>query len=81
MNIKNQNNKVSIQIISIDDKIFIIRNQRVMIDSDLAEVYGISTKRLNQQINRNIKRFPSEFAFQLNESEFKILKSNKQHWT
>lgn len=46
-----------------------------MLDMDLAEVYGTSTKRLNEQVRRNIKRFPSEFVFQLEEAEFENLRS------
>ncbi len=56
-------------------KIYIIRNQKVMIDSDLAELYGIETKRLNEQVIRNIDRFPDDFMFRLNEDEYQILKS------
>ncbi len=46
-----------------------------MLDSDLAELYGVETKRLNEQVKRNIDRFPEDFMFQLTESEFKNLKS------
>lgn len=53
----------------IMSKILFIRNQRVMIDRDLAELYGVPTKRLNEQVKRNIKRFPSNFMFQLTEIE------------
>lgn len=57
-----------IQISNMDNiswKIFILRGQRVMIDRDLAELYGITTKRLNEQVKRNCLRFPDEFMFQL----------------
>src|ERR1700761_7166479 len=50
-------------------KILIIRNKKVMIDRDLAELYGVSTKRLNEQVKRNMKRFPSDFMFQLTNEE------------
>jgi hypothetical protein len=50
-------------------KIMVIREKRVMIDKDLAELYGVPTKRLNEQVKRNIKRFPEDFMFQLNEIE------------
>ena len=53
----------------IMSKILFIRNEKVMIDSDLAGLYGVTTKRLNQQVSRNIKRFPSNFMFQLTENE------------
>ncbi|MGN7785353.1 ORF6N domain-containing protein [Niabella sp. 22666] len=46
-------------------KILQIRNQKVMIDRDLAELYGVPTKRLNEQVKRNLKRFPKDFMFQL----------------
>ena len=46
-----------------------------MIDRDLTELYGVETKRLNEQVRRNIERFPSNFMFQLNESEFEFLRS------
>ena len=55
-------------------QIYHIRGQRVMIDSDLAEVYGVTTKRLNEQVQRNKKRFPPEFMFQLTSEEFENLR-------
>jgi regulator of replication initiation timing len=57
------------------NKIYFIREQKVMIDSDLAELYGVETKVLNQAIGRNLDRFPDDFMFQLNEKEWEILKS------
>ncbi len=54
----------------IEDLIFLIRGQRVMLDSDLAKVYGVSTTRLNEQFQRNRERFPAVFAFQLTPQEF-----------
>ncbi len=59
----------------IEEKIYLIRGQKVMLDRDLAELYGVPTKRLNEQVRRNIKRFPEDFMFQLNNEEFDILKS------
>lgn len=50
-------------------KILIIRNKKVMIDMDLAELYGVQTKRLNEQVKRNIERFPEDFMFQLTGEE------------
>lgn len=55
---------------SFISQIYHIRGQRVMLDADLAEVYGVSTSRLNEQVKRNMKRFPPEFMFQLNKTEF-----------
>jgi len=56
-------------------KIYQIRNQKVMLDEDLAELYGVETKRLNEQVKRNIDRFPEDFMFTINEEEFANLKS------
>jgi ribosomal protein L23 len=50
-------------------KILLIRGRKVMIDKDLAELYGVTTKRLNEQVKRNTKRFPIDFMFQLSEEE------------
>jgi hypothetical protein len=57
------------------NKIYYIREQKVMLDSDLAELYGVETKVLNQAISRNFERFPSDFIFQLDEQEWSNLKS------
>ena len=56
-------------------KILVIRNQQVMLDRDLAELYGVQTKRLNEQVKRNIERFPEEFCFQLTREEVDFLVS------
>lgn len=55
------------------NKIYLIRSLKVMIDSDLAELYQVTTGNLNKSVNRNIKRFPDDFMFQLTEIEFKNL--------
>ncbi|MDD4909240.1 MAG: ORF6N domain-containing protein [Candidatus Omnitrophica bacterium] len=60
----------------IATKILIIRGKRVMLDSDLAVLYGVKTKRLNEQVYRNIKRFPEDFMFQLTEEETDFLRSH-----
>src|SRR3989338_4055923 len=57
----------------IEQKIFLIRGQKVMLDTDLAGIYGVSTKRLNEQVKRNQKRFPKDFLFQLTLQEAKEL--------
>ncbi len=59
----------------IEDMIYRIRGQNVLLDSDLAKLYGVATKRLNEQVKRNSERFPDDFMFQLNQDEFEILKS------
>ncbi|EHQ25502.1 ORF6N domain-containing protein [Mucilaginibacter paludis] len=56
-------------------KIYFIRGQKVMLDSDLAELYGVETRRLNEQVTRNADRFPDDFMFRLNEFEFDSLMS------
>ena len=58
---------VSVQL--IERRIYLIRGQKVMIDFDLAELYGVTTKRLNQQVTRNKTRFPEDFMFQLTKEE------------
>ena len=57
------------------NKIYFIRDQKVMLDEDLAELYSVETKRLNEQVKRNFERFPGDFMFQLNEIEFNDLKT------
>jgi ORF6N domain len=54
---------------TIKDRIYIIRGKKVMLDKDLAMLYGVSTKRLNEAVKRNLKRFPEDFMFQLNKEE------------
>jgi hypothetical protein len=62
-----------IPIERIENKIYLIRGQKVMLDSDLALLYGVETKRLNEQVRRNIKRFPDDFMFQLARYESEYL--------
>lgn len=57
------------------NRIYVIRGQKVMIDEDLAEMYRVETRRLNEQVKRNIKRFPSDFMFTLTSKEYENLKS------
>lgn len=60
----------------IKDKLYVIRGKKVMLDSDLAEIYGYSTKTFNQQVNRNIERFDDDFRFELTREEYyEILRS------
>jgi ORF6N domain len=58
----------------IESRIAILRHQKVILDAALAEIYGVSVKRLNQQVNRNRERFPRDFMFQLKHSEFANLR-------
>lgn len=55
--------------------IMVIRGEKVILDSDLAELYGVETRRLNEQVRRNIKKFPQDFMFQLTKEELEYLKS------
>jgi hypothetical protein len=65
--------EISVQL--IEDRIYLIRGQKVMIDFDLAELYGVATSRLNEQVRRNRKRFPDDFMFQLTKEETDSLRS------
>jgi hypothetical protein len=60
---------------SIENKIYVVRGQRVMLDAELAEVYGVSTKRLNEQVKRKLDRFPEDFMFRLTPEEAEFLRS------
>jgi hypothetical protein len=59
----------------VERRIYFIRDQKVMIDTDLAELYGVPTFRLNEQVKRNRKRFPEDFMFQLTPDEYRFLTS------
>lgn len=61
---------------NIEHKIIMLRNKQVMLDRDLAELYGVETRRLNEQVKRNAERFPEEFYFQLTKDEYESLKSH-----
>lgn len=65
----------SVKSIDVDSRILEIRGQKVMIDFDLAEVYGVTTSALNQAVRRNESRFPDDFRFQLTRQELENLKS------
>ena len=65
-----------VPIEQIESKVFLIRDKRVMIDADLAKLYGVPTKRLNEQVKRNKKRFPEDFMFQLTKDERDELVAN-----
>jgi hypothetical protein len=66
-------------ITKIETKILLIRGQKVMLDADLAELYGVETKRLNEQMRRNIERFPEDFMFRLNAEEKAEVVANCDH--
>jgi len=72
----NENKLTMIPEEVIMSKIYLIRGMKVMLDMDLAELYGVETKRLNEQVKRNRDRFPDDFMFQLDRQEFANLKSH-----
>src|SRR6187431_1088993 len=69
------NNEITIPDDIISSKIYLIRNQKVMLDKDLAELYIVETKQLKRQVRRNMERFPEDFMFELNQEEFDNLRS------
>jgi len=75
MDTKSSPNPAAIAEEAVIEKIYQIRGQKVMLDKDLAELYGYETKKLNQQVKRNLERFPSSFMFQLTEEEVENLRS------
>ena len=62
--------------ISIQQQILLVRDQRVMLDFELAALYGVETKALNQAVKRNIERFPADFMFQLTQGEWALVSNN-----
>ncbi len=70
-----RNDKLMLPDEIIMSKIYFIREQKVMLDKDLAELYGVETKALKQQVKRNIERFPFDFMFELSQEEFANLRS------
>jgi hypothetical protein len=72
-------NKAIVHESKIQSLILIIRGERVIIDADLASIYGATTKRLNEQVRRNIDRFPADFMFQLTEKEKNYVVANCDH--
>ena len=66
---------VSLPLETITQRIRVLRDQKTLLDSDLAALYGVSTKRFNEQVKRNLERFPADFMFQLTEDEFAALRS------
>jgi hypothetical protein len=66
---------VSLPLEAITQRIVVLRGQKVLLDTDLAALYGVTTKRFNEQVKRNLERFPADFMFQLNEAESASLRS------
>jgi len=71
---ESKENKIMLADEIISNKIYFIRDTKVMLDKDLAELYGVLTGNLNKAVKRNIKRFPNDFMFQLTKEEFENLK-------
>ncbi len=71
---KNKTNAIAIPDEVVMSKIYVIRGQKVMLDKDLAELYDVETKRLKEQVRRNIDRFPEDFMFELTQEEYQQLK-------
>lgn len=69
----NEEKNISIPNDVITSKIYLIRDKKVMLDKDLAQLYGVETRTLNQAVQRNKDRFPEDFMFQLSQDEFEIL--------
>jgi hypothetical protein len=65
-----ENNNLAVPVERIENKIYFLRGQKVMLDFDLAQLYGVETKYLKRQVKRNIRRFPSDFMFQLTGKEY-----------
>jgi hypothetical protein len=72
-------NKNLIPVEKIDRSILVIRGYRIMLDRDLADIYGVKTSRLNEQVKRNIDRFPEDFMFQLTDQEKEDVIANCDH--
>lgn len=70
-----KNNELTIPENTITSKIYLIRDKKVILDQDLAKLYGVETKALKQAVRRNIERFPDDFMFELNNQEFANLRS------
>lgn len=74
--VKDNGRKGTIALERIESVILLIRDERVILDNDLARLYGIETRRLNEQVRRNADRFPHDFMFQVSSEEFETLKSH-----
>lgn len=75
MSSKSKNDQVVVPVEAIAQAILVLRGKRVILDTDLARLYGVTTKQLNQQVKRNAARFPDDFMFQLTADEAEILRS------
>lgn len=69
-------NETHISTVRIESLILTLRGKKVIMDSKLAELYGVTTKRLNEQVKRNIERFPDDFMFQIDAREYENMRSH-----
>lgn len=69
------NSKIAARTERIEDRIYVMRGHKVIVDADLAALYGVQTRRLNEQVRRNLAKFPADFMFQLSEAELAHLMS------
>jgi len=76
-NIKPESSGVLVADISVHDRIFTLRGEKVILDSDLAAIYGVETKRLNEQVRRNADRFPTDFSFRLTREEADLIQVSR----
>ncbi len=76
---KNQVGPVTLPVEEVASRILLIRGEKIMIDADLAELYGVATKALNQAVKRNSERFPDEFMFKLSQTEKDEVVTNCDH--
>lgn len=75
MSMTSNDQNALVPVESIAQSILVLRGQKIIIDTDLAALYGVTTKRFNEQVRRNLERFPADFMFQLNEDEWESLRS------
>src|ERR1700746_1551281 len=71
----NMSKSALVAVRRVDSRILYLRDQKIILDADLAELYGVTVKRLNEQVKRNLSRFPSDFLFQLTRAERDVLRS------
>jgi len=69
----------AVPLARIENRILLLRGQKIILDADLAELYGVPTKRLNEQVKRNLERFPTDFMFRLSATEKQEVVANCDH--
>ena len=79
--VKKEENALAINIQKVEDKIAVIRDVEVIADADVAELYGVETKRINEAVRNNPDKFPARYMFELNKSELQDLRSKNSSTT